>query len=138
MTAAPEKTSSLLELAASLHPDCADALQAVVEAFDGKNVVDDKNGPLGAPPAPDRTVADGGTPDPNGLNLDDPQVRDINSVVGGFDPGFGPGFPGAPGFVGSPPAAAWPCHHPLPRRSPPWSTARNRLDPPHHFTFSKP
>ena len=35
---------------------------------------------------------------PNGLNLEDPQVRDINLVVGGF----GPGFPGAPGFVGSP------------------------------------
>ncbi len=101
VAAAPEKASSLLELAGSLYPDCADTLQKVVELFDDKNVVDDKNGPASASStATNPTAANQGNTDPNGLNLDDPQVRDSNTAGGGF----GPGFPGAPGFVGSAPA----------------------------------
>ena len=68
-SAATDKISQLVEMAASLHPDCADSLQNLLA------------GALGAD-------APGG--------LDD----------GGIGNGFGPGFPGSPGFVGSPPSGS--------------------------------
>ena len=64
-TAAVDKTSQLIDMAASLHPDCADSLQ-------------------------DLTA---------GRGLDD-------EGTDGFGVGFGPGFPGSPGFVGSPPSGS--------------------------------
>ena len=105
VAAAPEEASGLLELASSLYPDCAETLQKAVELFNDKNVVDDKNGPVGASSAPanqtaanNPATAPNDTADPGDLNLNDPEVRDINSPGG-----FGPGFPGSPGFVGSAP-----------------------------------
>ena len=74
-TAATDKTSQLVELANSLHPDCADSLQDL----------------LGA--SGDAFGANGGNA--SGENGD------------GFGVGFGPGFPGAPGFVGSAPSGGF-------------------------------
>ena len=113
MTAAPEKASSLLELASSLYPDCADSLQAAVAVFDDKNVVDDKNGPAArsardgardgsaANGPANGNFADGSRPDSNA-----PEGFDPGAEANGFGVGFGPGFPGSPGFTGSPPSGA--------------------------------
>ena len=110
ISAAPEKASSLLELASSLYPDCADSLEAAVQVMDDKNVVDDKNGP-----AVDRAPADDtrhGANDPaNGVDgsraaSNAPDNFDPSVEVSGFGVGFGPGFPGSPGFTGSPPSGA--------------------------------
>ena len=76
-TAAVDMTSRLVDLANSIHPDCADSLQDLLgaggDAFGAKGA-----GGLG----------DGGPGD-------------------GFGVGFGPGFPGAPGFVGSAPSGGF-------------------------------
>ena len=109
--AAPEKASVLLELASSLYPNCADSLEAAVQSMDDKNVVDDKNGPArgrsatdGAHTADDAPMAvdaDGTRPDTNAPNTFDPALE-----TAGFGVGFGPGFPGSPGFTGSSPSGA--------------------------------
>lgn len=106
VTAAPEAASNLMELASSLCPDCADALQTAMELFndknvvDHKNVVDGKNGPAAvAPPADPNSATSRDTAGLDGLIMDDPEIRN----VGLYAAGFGPGFPGSPGFVGSPP-----------------------------------
>ena len=62
ISAATDKASQCVDMAASLHPECADGMQ------------DTLTGMLGGDEA------------------------------GGFGNGFGPGFPGSPGFVGSPPS----------------------------------
>lgn len=80
-TAAPDKTSQLVELANTLDPDCADGLQDLLAgAADGLGRAGG-NGPDGA---------DGG-----------------DGLGDGFGVGFGPGFPGAPGFVGSAPGSGF-------------------------------
>ena len=76
-TAAVDKTSQLVDLANSLHPDCADSLQDLLGAS-GDGLGANGNGGPG----------DGGIGD-------------------GFGVGFGPGFPGAPGFVGSAPSGGF-------------------------------
>ena len=84
-TAAPDKTSQLVELANTLDPDCADSLQDLLSgALGGEG--SGGNGTNGNGTNGDGSGSDG----PGG---------DFNSPLGGF----GPGFPGAPGFVGSTP-----------------------------------
>ena len=110
ISAAPEKASTLLELASSLYPDCADALEAAVQVMDDKNVVDDKNGPAAAHRPGDGTRnatnysadnVDGSKPLSNAPDTFDPAIE-----ASGFGVGFGPGFPGSPGFTGSTPSGA--------------------------------
>lgn len=83
-TAAVDKTSQLVDLANSLHPDCADSLQNLLAAAGG-----DAFGSSGD--------AFGSGGDAYGLGGDGY----------GFGVGFGPGFPGAPGFVGSGPSGGF-------------------------------
>ena len=71
-TAAVDMTGRLVDLADSIHPDCADSLQDLF------GVGSDALGANG----------EGGPSD-------------------GFGVGFGPGFPGAPGFVGSEPSGGF-------------------------------
>lgn len=66
-TAATDKTSQLIDMGASLHPECADSLQNLLAGADA----------LG------------------------------EDAGNGFGIGFGPGFPGSPGFVGSAPSGAF-------------------------------
>ena len=80
---ATDKASQLVEMAASLHPDCADSLQSLLA------------GALGA----------------DGFD------------GGGVGSGFGPGFPGSPGFVGSPPSST--VALPPPAATPVTSTTNN-------------
>ena len=80
-TAAPDKTSQLVDLANSLDPDCADGLQDLLAGANGLGA-----GGNGLGPGSDGLGADG---DGGGY---------------GFGVGFGPGFPGSPGFVGSVPS----------------------------------
>ena len=110
ISAAPEKASTLLELASSLYPDCVDSLEAAVQVMDDKNVVDDKNGPAAARRPADGTrdtandpanSVDGSKPLSNAPDTFDPAVE-----ASGFGVGFGPGFPGSPGFTGSTPSGA--------------------------------
>ena len=106
VTAAPDKASALLEVADSLYPDCADTLQAALEAYNDKNVVDGKDRP-GAAPAGARNAANDpgadGARDASSNNFD---PFDPLSAASGFGVGFGPGFPGSPGFTGSPASGA--------------------------------
>ena len=98
--AAPTQSSALLDAASALCPECADELAAALRQGDDKNVVDDKNGPAHA------AAADPATNNPTGLGNNDPAVDgDLSDRnYGGL--GFGPGFPGSPGFVGSSPSGA--------------------------------
>ena len=97
MLAAPDRASALLELASSLCPDCADSFQAVVAVLDDKNPVDGKDSVGPAPAANEPAPAANNGPD----GFDTP-----GDLYGGFGVGFGPGFPGSPGFTGSPPSGA--------------------------------
>ena len=113
ISAAPEKASTLLELASSLYPDCADALEAAVQVMDDKNVVDDKNGPAAAHrPDGTRNATNYAANDPaNGVDgskpfSNSPDSFDPSVEATGFGVGFGPGFPGSPGFTGSSPSGA--------------------------------
>lgn len=83
VSAAPDKSSETVEMALSMHPQCADALNALLSE-PGTNQV-----------AP-RTI-NGNAPD--GFNT-------ASDEYGGFGVGFGPGFPGSPGFSGSTPSGA--------------------------------
>ncbi len=69
VTAAPDKASQLVDLAATFETDCADSLQTLLTSAEAL-------GDLGA--------------------------------------GFGPGFPGSPGFVGSPPSGSVALPNPSP------------------------
>ena len=74
LSAAPRRSSDIVQMALSLHPECADQLNALL---------------LSSP------VNNG----PDGFNTP-------SDEYGGFGVGFGVGFPGSPGFVGSPPSGA--------------------------------
>ena len=76
MDGAPQQSSNITQMALSLHPECADYIN---------RVLDDRGGNGGIAP--------------DGFNT--PEDR-----YGGFGVGFGPGFPGSPGFTGSPPSGA--------------------------------
>ncbi len=92
LVAAPEQASTLLEVAISLAPECVDSLQDMVQRFDDKNVVDDNDGPFANAPSGAQTSP---------VDANDPETEPA-----GFGVGFGPGFPGSPGFTGSPPTGA--------------------------------
>ena len=76
IASAPDKASDITQVALSLDPDCADALNSA--------------------------IGNGGFGDRSGLNID----NSPDDFYGGFGVGFGPGFPGSPGFTGSPPSGA--------------------------------
>ena len=76
VNAANNKSSEIVQSALSLHPECADTLNTLLDN-----------------PA---TVTNNG---PDGFNTP-------GDLYGGFGVGFGPGFPGSPGFTGSPPSGA--------------------------------
>ena len=88
---APEQASAVLDVALALYPDCADTLSAILDEArkdlqaynfdrqDYKNVAD-------APVAGINNVGTGA------------------ASTNGFGAGFGPGFPGSPGFSGSSPS----------------------------------
>ncbi len=80
VSAAPQRSSDTVEVALSLHPECADALNALLTT---------------PPPSPSSL----GENAPDGFNTP-------NDEYAGFGVGFGPGFPGSPGFTGSPPSGA--------------------------------
>lgn len=109
ISAAPDKAATLLEVASSLYPDCADSLEAAVQVYEHKNVVDGKNGPAaGQAPAGARTASNdpGANADNASLNQNSPDLFDPALETSGFGVGFGPGFPGSPGFTGSSPSGA--------------------------------
>ena len=64
-----------------------------------RKVVDGKNGPVVAPPADPTSAETRDSAGLDGLISDDPEIRNVGLFAGGF----GPGFPGSPGFVGSVP-----------------------------------
>ena len=73
LDAAPRRSNDIVQMALSLHPECADSLDDLVRS--------------------PRSNA------PDGFN-------NPSDEYGGFGVGFGIGFPGSPGFVGSPPSGA--------------------------------
>lgn len=75
----PGRASDITQVALSMCPDCADSLNSVV-----------------------------GNQANNGVNdINDPGLYNTpNDFYGGFGVGFGPGFPGSPGFTGSAPSGA--------------------------------
>ena len=85
INAAPDQANTLLELAATLYPECVDAL--------------DRGG---------RGLGNGDG-DGTGTNLGGPSLGD-----GNFGGGFGPGFPGSPGFSGSTPSSGLALPTPIP------------------------
>ncbi len=122
VAAAPTQASALLDLATELYPDCAADLAEALRDYDrvsydykdrvldGKDVVDDKNGPARPTSGTsDPLAARQSGLDPFGSAQDpgDLSARDINGLgysdSFGFGTGFGPGFPGSPGFTGSAP-----------------------------------
>ena len=113
LLAAPEQASVLTETAAALYPDCADELTAVVlpaqdhrvTAYDYKDRSDYKD----RTDYKDRSDYKDAT---NYKDRTDAPVAGINNLGAlgddpGFGVGFGPGFPGAPGFVGSAPSGGF-------------------------------
>lgn len=99
-SADPKQTAHLLEQTISLYPGCAEELEREAAAEGDKNVVSDSKDPVfdpsfrdGIPPVADPTNA------PDGFNTP-------GDLYGGFGVGFGPGFPGSPGFTGSSPSGA--------------------------------
>ena len=107
LRAAPEQASALTEAAMALRPDCADALTAVVlhsqdqrlAAYDYKDRPDYKD----RADYKDRSDHKDATQAPvAGINDLGNRFEDI-----GFGAGSGPGFPGAPGFVGSAPSGGF-------------------------------
>lgn len=78
--AAPQEASDIVQMALTLHPEAADALNALLTT-----------------PPPSPSSLGGNAPD--GFNTP-------NDEYAGFGVGFGPGFPGSPGFTGSPPSGA--------------------------------
>ena len=132
VAAAPTQASALLDLATELFPDYSTDLAAVMRDYDrvaydyknvvdDKTVVDDKNGPArdksGNPGDPNfarRTSGDPSNPNDPANAFDGPgdlSGRDLNGLgysdsysFGSAFSGFGPGFPGSPGFVGSTPS----------------------------------
>ncbi len=109
---APRQASGLLETAAALYPECADALTAALDAAGDKNPVaaDGKDRNAGARDGdPGRAHGNDGTntaPGTLASNPNDLGGRDLDGLgVGGDNFGFGgsPGFPGSPGFIGSAP-----------------------------------
>lgn len=81
VNAAPEKSSDVIQMALSLHPQCADELNAL----------------LTNPEERVRLSSGGNAPD---------GFKTPNDEYAGFGVGFGPGFPGSPGFSGSTPSGA--------------------------------
>ncbi len=79
--AAPQEANDIVEMALTLHPEAADAL----------------NGLLTNPEVQVRRSGANNAPD--GFNTP-------NDLYQGFGVGFGPGFPGSPGFSGSTPSGA--------------------------------
>ncbi len=78
--AAPQEANDIVQMALTLHPEAADALNAL----------------LTNPPANPSSLG-GNAPD---------GFRNPTDDYGGFGVGFGPGFPGSPGFSGSTPSGA--------------------------------
>lgn len=80
--AAPQKSSDTVEMALSMYPQCADALNVLLGDAANQGV-------------------------PRGINNNAPDGYNTPSdEYGGFGVGFGPGFPGSPGFTGSTPSGA--------------------------------
>ena len=77
--AAPDQASAIVQMALTLHPEDADALNALL--------TNPRN------------------PESLGGNAPD-GFHNPTDEYGGFGVGFGPGFPGSPGFTGSPPSGA--------------------------------
>ena len=94
LAASPKRSSELFDLATELYPDCtpefADALRGFGASQSGQSTSGD--GTSAGSPAFSVPM---GTSDVDPLN---PASGD-----GGFGVGFGPGFPGSPGFTGSGP-----------------------------------
>lgn len=107
----PGHASALLEQAISLCPACADELQREAQEVSDKNVVNDFKDTAADPASRrkaegfDPSFRDGIVPvaDPGNAptGFDTP-----GDLYGGFGVGFGPGFPGSPGFTGSTPSGA--------------------------------
>lgn len=123
VAAAPTQASALLDLATELYPDCATELAGVMRDYDqvaydykdrvvdDKDVVDDKNGPARHAPGAAGASNPASADDPASAIQDrgDLTPRDLAGIGFGDSDGFsygglGAGFPGAPGFVGSPPS----------------------------------
>ena len=110
-SADPGHASLLLEQAVSLRPACADELQREAQELNDKNVVNDFKDAAADPASRrksegfDPSFRDGLVPvaDPGNAptGFDTP-----GDLYGGFGVGFGPGFPGSPGFTGSTPSGA--------------------------------
>ena len=106
IAAAPTQSSALLETASALYPDCAEEFTNTINRSNDKDAIDFKDAPAGAHSTAandpreatfDPNVRGFGDVDPGDTDLTD---RDVTGL--GFGNGFGPGFPGAPGFIGSP------------------------------------
>ncbi len=90
VAAAPRRVSDILDLATLLYPDCTPEFAEALQAYDSGI----------------RTGQ--GTGDPSGsTDFNSPMGVSISggdNDTGGFGVGFGPGFPGSPGFTGSGPS----------------------------------
>ena len=88
VAAAPRRASDILDLATLLYPDCTPEFAAALQAYDSG------------------TRTKQGAGDPSGLEgFESPMGTSLDGGdTGGFGVGFGPGFPGSPGFTGSGPS----------------------------------
>ena len=110
--AAPEQASALTDTAAALYPNCADELTALlrsqdqrVSAYDYKDRADYKD----RSDYKDRTDFKDAADYKDRAGAPVAGISDLGAGLGdpGFGVGFGPGFPGAPGFVGSAPTGGF-------------------------------
>ncbi len=96
IAAAPRRSSEFLDLALELYPDCAPEFAGALSDFNSQN------GPAGTGADGENSSAARGMTNPMGNSLF--HLSDPGAEEGGFGVGFGPGFPGSPGFSGSGPS----------------------------------
>ena len=93
VAAAPKQSSELLDLAMELYPDCTPEFAGALSDF---------NAGVGIGPDGETTPGSSTMNDPMGASM----LNNPDGLIdGGFGVGFGPGFPGSPGFTGSGPSA---------------------------------
>ncbi len=101
VAAAPRRSSEFLDLALELYPDCAPEFAGALSDFNSQNYLTG-TGPKGAGPNGENSPAASALNSPMGASMFDSTDPGIGD--GGFGVGFGPGFPGSPGFTGSAPS----------------------------------
>ncbi len=96
VAASPRRSSEFLDLAIELYPDCTPEFAGALSDFNSQSRL------AGTGAAGANSPGADGMMSPMGDSALDP--TDPGNGDGGFGVGFGPGFPGSPGFTGSGPS----------------------------------